>query len=66
MLCMPRSVPSKAKPLSVRIDAELLSRTNRFIARQQFPITLTAVMETALRQLLDRHESEVQPPKPKR
>ena len=49
---------------SVRIDDSLMNQARTFIEQQPVPPTLTAVLETALREFLDRHAKPVKPAKP--
>lgn len=44
------------KPVAYKFDPKLVERMQRFIKRQKWPPTQTAVVETALREYLDRAE----------
>ncbi len=44
----------KKTPLALKFDTDLLKRLDRFVADQEIAVTRTSVIETAVRQLLDR------------
>lgn len=46
---------SDKEPVNVRIAGEILDRARDFIARQPVKPSLTALIETAMRDWLDRH-----------
>ena len=50
------TMPRIKKPTNLSIDPALLSRLDAWLARQEFPPTKTAVVETALREFLDKRE----------
>ena len=51
-------MPRIKKPLGTAIDPELRERVDTWISKQEFPPTLTAVLETALREFLERREGK--------
>jgi predicted transcriptional regulator len=48
----------KKIPVALRMDADLIERLDRFQASHSFPITRIALIETAIRQMLDREEQK--------
>lgn len=54
------------KLLSVYIDPDVLARLEGWLAKQPFPTTKTAVVETALRDFLKTYDGEPADQKPKR
>lgn len=44
------------KMVSLALDPDLLARLDAWIAKQEFPPTKTAVLETALREFLQKRE----------
>jgi Arc/MetJ-type ribon-helix-helix transcriptional regulator len=44
------------KMTSLALDADLLKRMDAWIGKQEFPPTKTAVLETALREFLDKRD----------
>lgn len=44
----------KKTPLALKFDTDLLKRLDRFVADQEIAVTRTSVIETAVRQLLER------------
>lgn len=47
-------MPRLKKMLSLALDPELLAQMDVWIARQEFPPSKTAVLETALREFLEK------------
>jgi hypothetical protein len=59
---MAKKTPSGDKePVNFRMNGLLLDRARTFIRSQQLPTTLTALVETALREFLDRNETSKRP-----
>ena len=46
----------KKTPLALKFDPDLLERLDRFVEKQPYDTTRTSVIESAVRQLLDREE----------
>ena len=46
----------KKTPLALKFDPELLERLDLFVEKQTFQTTRTSVIESAVRQMLDREE----------
>lgn len=46
------------KQVSFALDPELLRRVEAWIASQEFPPSKTAVLETALREFLDKRDAD--------
>jgi Arc/MetJ-type ribon-helix-helix transcriptional regulator len=44
------------KMMSLALDPDLLRRMDAWISKQEFPPTKTAVLETALREFLDKRD----------
>ena len=44
------------KPVTIKIDPDLLDRLDRFRAGLTFPATRTSLIETSIEQMLDREE----------
>ena len=44
------------KPVTIKIDPDLLDRLDRFQAGLTFPATRTSLIETSIEQMLDREE----------
>lgn len=49
-------MPRLKKMISLALDPELLAKMDAWIARQEFPPSKTAVLETALREFLERRD----------
>lgn len=52
---MPPKKPNK-KPITVKFDPVLLEELKRYQERLPFDTTLTALLESAVRQMLDREK----------
>ena len=46
--------PKTKKPLAIKFDEELLAELDRFKDRLPYPTTRTALLESAVRQMLER------------
>lgn len=51
--------PKTKKPLAIKFDEELLAELDRFKDRLPYPTTRTALLESAVRQMLDREAKVV-------
>ena len=51
-----RTMARLKKMISLALDPDLLKRLETWLAKQEFPPTKTAVIETALRDFLDQRE----------
>lgn len=50
------TMPRLKKHQNLALDAELLDRLEAWIAKQDIPVSKTAVFETALREFLEKRE----------
>ena len=53
-----RTMARLKKMVSLAIDPDLLKRLEVWLAKQEFPPTKTAVIETALRDFLEQREKK--------
>ena len=53
----------KKIPVALRMDPDLIERLDRFQTSHPFPITRIALIETAIKQMLDREEQKGAPDK---
>ncbi len=60
MVCMAKQ-PTKNKPMTIRLDKDLTRRLNEVADREKFRPTMTQVIETALREWLDRNAPAERP-----
>lgn len=51
-------MPRLKKPVSFALDPKLLARLRAWIDKQDIPLSQTAVVETAIREFLERRESK--------
>lgn len=57
-ICQGMLMPRQKKMTSLALDPAVLVRLDKWLAKQEFPPTKTAVVEAALREFLDRREGK--------
>ena len=55
---MQHEVMRKKVPMSMKFDADLWDRLGKFQNKMQFPPTITLLVETAVRDMLDKADRE--------
>lgn len=57
-MCLAMIMARQKKPVSYALDPKLLARLKAWLSRQEFPPSQTAVIETAIREFLERREAK--------